>query len=326
MPAAENSQGFVLGGTAVRPEDQTLLKFLWNDGKFLGRGPKSWGLIIVFYIIYYAFLAAFWGCMLLVFFTTLKENEPRWQVDSSIIGTNPGLGYRPMPPMDYVESTLIWFKLGGKDSEWKSWSDDVEKYLDIYDTKANTEGRNINNCPDKQRWAKKDKICDFDISFLGSWCTKENNFGYKHGKPCVLIKLNKIYNWKPELYQSAADFPSDLVRTLPPNDYKTANDTPAGSDGEPADYFNKVWVTCEGENPADKENIGTIKYWPGPYFKSHYYPYENGPGYLQPLVAVEFQGPENGVLINIECKAWAKNIEHIRSERIGSVHFELLMD
>jgi hypothetical protein len=33
-----------------------------------------------------------------------------------------------------------------------------------------------------------------------------------------------------------------------------------------------------------------------------------------------------GVLINIECKAWAKNIAHDRADRRGSVHFELMID
>lgn len=33
-----------------------------------------------------------------------------------------------------------------------------------------------------------------------------------------------------------------------------------------------------------------------------------------------------GVLINIECKAWAKNILYDRYERRGSVHFELMVD
>ena len=29
-------------------------------------------------------------------------------------------------------------------------------------------------------------------------CTKEKNYGFDVGKPCILIKLNKIYGWKPE--------------------------------------------------------------------------------------------------------------------------------
>lgn len=35
-----------------------------------------------------------------------------------------------------------------------------------------------------------------------------------------------------------------------------------------------------------------------------------------------------GIIINIECKAWARNIRHTndRHERLGSVHFELLID
>lgn len=33
-----------------------------------------------------------------------------------------------------------------------------------------------------------------------------------------------------------------------------------------------------------------------------------------------------GILINIECKAWARNIVHNRQERVGMVHFELMID
>lgn len=59
-------------------------------------------------------------------------------------------------------------------------------------------------------------------------------------------------------------------------------------------YFqlNTVWVTCEGENPADKENIGTIHFAPRRGFPSFYFPFMNNPGYLSPLVAVWFQEPK----------------------------------
>lgn len=33
-----------------------------------------------------------------------------------------------------------------------------------------------------------------------------------------------------------------------------------------------------------------------------------------------------GILINVECKAWAKNIKHSRNDKIGAVHFELMID
>lgn len=61
----------------------------------IDRTPKSWALITLFYLIYYAFLACFWGLMLFVFFQTLDMNTPKWVAHESIIGTSPGLGLRP---------------------------------------------------------------------------------------------------------------------------------------------------------------------------------------------------------------------------------------
>lgn len=109
-----------------------------------------------------------------------------------------------------------------------------------------------------------------------------------------------------------------------------------------------VWITCEGESKSDAENIGPIKYYPDIQgFPGYYYPYENSEGYLSPLIAVHFERPKcklrniieickylqymhfcvtAGNIINVECKAWAKNIHHSRADRTGSVHFELLID
>lgn len=50
-------------------------------------------------------------------------------------------------------------------------------------------------------------------------------------------------------------------------------------------------MSCEGENPADVENIGPIEYYPRQGFPGYYYPYENSEGYLNPLVAVHFTRP-----------------------------------
>lgn len=109
-------------------------------------------------------------------------------------------------------------------------------------------------------------------------------------------------------------------------------------------------MSCEGENPADQENIGPVNYLPIRGFPGYFYPYQNSEGYLSPLVAVHFQRPKReysiwqaivihmtfmiisisyllgGIIINVECKAWARNIHHDRKERIGSVHYELLID
>lgn len=50
--------------------------------------------------------------------------------------------------------------------------------------------------------------------------------------------------------------------------------------------------------------------------------------FISELFEVQFLGSgfAGGVLINIECKAWAHNIHHDRAEQRGSVHFELMVD
>lgn len=56
--------------------------------------------------------------------------------------------------------------------------------------------------------------------------------------------------------------------------------------------LNTIWVSCEGENPADQENIGPVNYLPIRGFPSYFYPYQNSEGYLSPLVAVHFERPK----------------------------------
>ena len=120
---------------------------------------------------------------------------------------------------------------------------------------------------------------------------------------------NRIFGWTPELFTERRDLPDKIP----------GNDTSRWE----ADH---IFVTCEGENPLDTENIGPISYWPASGFSSLYYPYINQEGYRQPLIFIRFDRPENGVVINVWCKAWANNIMHHRFDRAGSVHFEMLVD
>lgn len=51
-------------------------------------------------------------------------------------------------------------------------------------------------------------------------------------------------------------------------------------------------MSCEGESPADVENIGPVSYYPRQGFPGYFFPYENSEGYLSPLVAVQFTRPQ----------------------------------
>jgi len=291
--------------------------FLWNGetSEFLGRTGGSWAKILTFYIVLYAFLAAFFAAMLLVFFQTLDLYQPRWQNANGLIGTNPGLGFRPMPRDENVESTLIHFK-HGTSGNWKHWTTSLEEFLKPYDTVASS-GEYFTSCS-FEKPPSENKVCAFDIKLLGNQCTKEESFGYERGRPCIVLKLNRIFGWVPEPY----DDPNDLPELMPADlkEYIKAKYA------ENKNQMNMIWVSCEGENSADREHIGNVTYTPFQGFPAYYFPYKNIPGYLSPIIALQFQKPEAGVLINIECKVWAKNIIHDRQRRLGSVHFEVLMD
>ncbi|XP_063244574.1 sodium/potassium-transporting ATPase subunit beta-2-like isoform X1 [Bacillus rossius redtenbacheri] len=290
--------------------------FLWNSEthQFLGRTGSSWAKILFFYVLFYAGLSGYFAAMLAVFYQTLDMSSPKWQLDSSLIGSNPGLGFRPMPPEENVESTLIWYR--ASDKNYEHWTKELTNFLSGYKTKNLLESGGDNRVVCNYNMAPDPKsVCAVELEKFGA-CIEENNYGFPTSSPCIFLKLNKIFNWLPNYYND-----TDSLPEIMPEDLKThirdRKDTPE---------MNTVWVSCEGENPADIENIGAIQYYPSRGFPGYYFPFRNTPGYLSPLVAVYFERPATGVLINIECKAWARNIHHDRAERRGSVHFELMVD
>ena len=50
-----------------------------------------------------------------------------------------------------------------------------------------------------------------------------------------------------------------------------------------------VWVSCEGEHSADRENIGEVDFYPHRGFPGFYYPFEKVDNYLSPLIALHFK-------------------------------------
>ncbi|XP_058986058.1 sodium/potassium-transporting ATPase subunit beta-2 isoform X1 [Musca domestica] len=292
-------------------------KFLWNSdtSQCLGRTGGSWAKILIFYVIFYVALTGFFAAMLAVFYQTLEVDKPKWTLDNGLIGSNPGLGFRPMPPEANVESTLVWYESSRPDN-YKYWVEETARFLKAvsfpYDDlpKGNQVNCSFENPP------PPGKVCGIDRAQFAP-CTEENNFGYNLARPCVFLKLNKIYNWVPEIYNDTKTvpehMPTELKRHITEKNSLRPHET------------NVVWVSCEGENPADVENIKARDYYPRMGFPWFYFPFKNIEGYVPPIVAVQFT-VETGVLINIECKAWARNIHHDRSERRGSVHFELMVD
>ncbi|XP_030748680.1 sodium/potassium-transporting ATPase subunit beta-2-like [Sitophilus oryzae] len=295
-------------------------QFLWNSEtkQFMGRTGASWAKILIFYIIFYAVLVGFFAVMLAVFFQTLDIKRPKWELDRSLIGSNPGLGFRPMPSDKNIESTLIWYKHSDKGNV-QYWQKEINKFLGVYNKSNNPHADKLEECRQFQL-PSPGKVCDVKIDQMWHPCLKDAgyNFESSEGGPCIFLKLNRIFNWNPEYFNSTTiedpglKMSEELKREI--------------RDAEAQNKHRIVWVTCEGENVADIEHIGPIRFIPQKGFPSQYFPYTNQDGYISPLVAVYFEKPKRGVLINIECKAWARNIIHDRVDRRGSVHFELMID
>lgn len=292
-------------------------QFLWNPdtSEFLGRTGTSWFKITVFYIIFFTGLAAFFGLMLWIFYQTLDPAKPKWIGDQGLIGSNPGVGFRPMPDQDKnVESTLIWYKRGaGNDGSF--WSNQLRDMWQTYEKAGTTGGSSIDTCTGASP-AGEGRSCKVPLDKINRTCTKENDFGYPKGEPCILIKLNKIYDWKPKAYTQKEATEGQLDGKLPET---VVNAIKATAEDH-------VWFSCEGENPADKENLGLVEYTPSQGIPAYFYPYLFQTGYQSPFIFVRLTNPVHGVLINVECKAWAKNIHPSRLERVGTVHFEIMID
>ncbi|KAH9636192.1 hypothetical protein HF086_007144 [Spodoptera exigua] len=304
-------------------------RFIWNPKtrEFCGRTGTSWSKIALFYFIFYSALAILVAICMWTFLQLLDTRQPMWQLEKSIIGTNPGLGFRPMPPE--VASSVIWYK-GNDPGSYNFWVKELSQFLAVYkrDGKKSGASQNIHNC-DFKLPAPAGKVCDVDISAWGP-CLEENHFAYQKSTPCVFLKLNKIFGWKPAFYNSSDSLPGEM-----PDDLKEHIRNMTAYD---KNYLNMVWVSCQGENPADRENIGPIQYMPYRGFPGYYFPYTNQEGYLSPLVAVHLQRPKSkktlsvrttllaGVLINIECRAWARNIMYDRHEGMGTVHIEIMIE
>lgn len=131
----------------------------------------------------------------------------------------------------------------------------------------------------------------------GTDCTEENSFGYRTNRPCILVKLNKIISWKPE----------------------TEND--------------KVIIKCEGETSVDKDNVRNVTYHSENdkdnsmegSLAAKYFPFWGEKTYKAPFVWVQFDVQPN-TLVNIECKAYAKNIDNSdRMNRRGQTKFNLFI-
>lgn len=294
--------------SSMRDKINAFGNFLWNSEEktVLGRGGRSWVEIGVFYLIYYACLAGFFVGMLAVFYQTVDEKRPKLTGDSSLLKGNPGMGFQPMPDVEY---TLIRFQW--EEKSYKSHLASIQKILKPYlENQLLDDPLGVPCSPGNP--APEGQACQVNISALTADCNVNNNYGYgREEQPCVLLRLNKIFGWMPVPYTADNIKESGASEEL---QKKILADP------------EMIYIDCKGENAADRDNVGEIAYYPEQGFRHFYYPFTNQGEYMSPLVFVKFLNPPKNIALMIECRALAPNIKYDRTEKEGGVHFELFYD
>ncbi|XP_043926998.1 sodium/potassium-transporting ATPase subunit beta-3-like [Protopterus annectens] len=177
-----------------KPFNQTLTEwrqFFYNpqNGQFMGRTASSWGLILLFYLVFYGFLAGLFTLTLWVMLQTLDDEIPKYRDRIS----SPGLTIWPRPD----SAMEMKFNLSDPRS-YSSYTDALADFLKEYENKQN---RNIACEPGSffiQDDRKEKAACLFNRSLLGE-CSglNDTDYGYSTGSPCVLVKMNRIIGLKP---------------------------------------------------------------------------------------------------------------------------------
>ncbi|XP_020648245.1 sodium/potassium-transporting ATPase subunit beta-3 isoform X1 [Pogona vitticeps] len=161
-----------------------------NSGEFLGRTAKSWGLILLFYLVFYGFLAALFTFTMWVMLQTLSSDIPKYRDRIA----SPGLMISPKP-----ENALEFSLIKNDSGSYRHYVESLQKFLGAYN--KSQQEKNI-NCTSGSLFIQAStnkSACRFDREQLKS-CSglEDENFGYDKGTPCVIVKMNRIIGLIPE--------------------------------------------------------------------------------------------------------------------------------
>ncbi|VEL06881.1 unnamed protein product [Protopolystoma xenopodis] len=182
--------------------------------------------LFLFYLVFYAVLFAMMTGML-IFITQLiySDDEPYRTGLQSPLNLTPALSGRPR--MNFM-SALIAYTSSDPQS-YMPYVINIRTFVYFYEEIKIIPERGFATCLTTKSPDDPNLVCKFYPQSLGP-CVKENNFGYDRSQPCVIMKINKLYGWVPDI----------INFTMSPHPL----------------------VHCIGQNPQDAEFFGTVHYYP----------------------------------------------------------------
>ncbi|KAM5221746.1 protein ATP1B4 isoform 2-T2 [Ctenodactylus gundi] len=265
-------------GNAWWQKLQIINEYLWD--------PERTGLILVVYFLFYASLAA---VITLCMYTLFLAISPYMLTFTEQVKP-PGVMIRP-----FAHSLNFNFNVSEPDT-WQHYVISLNGFLQGYNDSLQEE-MNV-DCPPGQYFIQDGnededkKACQFKRSFLKNCSGLEDpTFGYSTGQPCILLKMNRIVGFRPEL-------------------------------GDP------VKVSCKVQR-GDENDIRSINYYPeSASFDLRYYPYYGKlthVNYTSPLVAMHFTDVVKNQAVPVQCQLKGTGIinDVINDHFVGTVIFTL---
>lgn len=253
----------------------------------------------MFYVIFYGCLAGIFVGTIQAMLLTLSDYKPTWQDRVA----PPGLSH--FPRSDKAEMS---FNMNDLES-YLAYTKALKDFLANYDDEKQVDPTKFEDCgtepADYKHRGDLDsdvgsrRACRFSRHLLGP-CSgiEDREFGFKEGKPCVIVKLNRVVNFRPRPPVTNESIPEEAQPKVQP-------------------YVLPLYCTNKKEEDAGK--IGEIKYHGiGGGFPLQYYPYYGKllhSQYLQPLVALQFTNLTLNTELRIECKVYGENIYYNEKDR-----------
>ncbi|XP_016007439.2 potassium-transporting ATPase subunit beta isoform X1 [Rousettus aegyptiacus] len=269
-------------------------RYCWNPdtGQLLGRTLSRWVWISLYYVAFYVVMTGIFALCIYSLMCTLDPYTPDYQDQLK----SPGVTLRPDV---YGEKGL---DISYNVSDNRTWTDLVHtlhNFLAGYSPAAQED--NI-NCTSEEVFTQESFMapnhtkfsCKFTADMLQN-CSGlvDPNFGFEEGKPCFIIKMNRI------------------VRFLPSN--KTAP---------------RVDCAFLDQKRQDAQPLQVEYYPPNGTFSLHYFPYygkKAQPHYSNPLVAAKLLNVPWNTEVVIVCKILAEYVtfDNPHDPYEGKVEFKL---